>query len=69
MKKNILQVGKWYFKLGIIPDYQRTRGYVTSFGIFKLKNRPLEGEIIQPKHYTGFWWRKEFDWQGFEVNF
>ncbi len=68
-KKGLVNIGKWHFKFGIIPIFWRTRGYMFHFGIFKLLSFPLEGSTISRENYKGFWIRKEFEWQGFEINF
>lgn len=68
-KKGVITIGKWCFKFGIVPDYNRIRGYLFHFGIFKVISRPLEGEVITKKNYKGFWLRKYFDWKGFEIKF
>ena len=38
------------------------------FGIFKVIDILPEGEIITKKHYKGFWFRKEFEFKGFELH-
>lgn len=67
MEKGQLQLNKWHFKFGIIPNYWRMRGYMFNFGIFKIINLPKEGWIGKD-NYKGFWIRKEFDWKGFEIH-
>lgn len=68
-KKGELSMGKWHFKLGIIPIYWRRNGILIHFGIFKLISFPIEGEIISRANYKGFWIRKEFEFTGFEISF
>ena len=67
-RKGLITVGKWHFKLGFIPIYWRTRGYMLHFGIFKLLSYPPEGEVITKNNYKGFWLRKELELDGFEIN-
>lgn len=67
-KKGQITVGKWHFKFGIIPVFWRKRGYMFHFGIFKWISYPLQEFIITKQNYKGFWFRKEFEWQGFEIN-
>ena len=68
MKKGIVETGKWHFKFGIVPVYWRDHGFLFNFGIFKLLDFPPLGEMISKKHYKGFWFRKEFSPEGFEIN-
>ncbi len=49
---------KWHLKLGLFEQYYR-RAVSFNFGIFKIHTMPPEGEIIQKKHYYGFWIRKD----------
>ncbi len=65
MKKGELTIGKWHFKLGIIPNHY-SKIILVHFGIFKLLKHPPEGWPYKEDYYKGFWWRK--DWTGFEIN-
>jgi len=69
MKKGELTIGKWHFKLGLLP-----RAFTLScgkmffhFGIFKLLSYPPEGCMIAKENYKGFWLRKE--WEGIDIGF
>lgn len=66
MKKGQLTIGKWHFKLGLVPAYWIRNGMMFHFGIFKITNYPLEGEQLTKEHYKGFWIQKTFT--GFEIN-
>lgn len=68
MKRGLIELNKWHFKLGIVPIYWLKRGYLLHFGIFKLTSFPPEGIAIAKENYKGFWIRKEIDWKGFEIN-
>ena len=68
MRRGEVSIGKWSFKLGIIPIYWRNNGLMFHFGIFKLTSFPPEGEVITGKNYKGFWIRKEFEFRGIEIN-
>lgn len=52
---------KWHIKLGLIPLYYRLGGLQFNFGIFKIHTKPPEGEMIQSKHYYGFWFKKDIN--------
>ena len=67
-KKGQLTIGKWHFKLGVIPYYP-TGGFLAHFGIFKLMKYSPEGEMIAKAQYKGFWFRKDFHFNGFEISF
>ncbi len=68
MKKGVIILGKWHFKLGVIPIYWRQNGLMFEFGIFKLISLPLEGHIITKENYKGFWFRKEIEFRGIEIS-
>ena len=67
MKKGEIKLNKWHFKFGIIPIYWRKEGYMFHFGIFKTTSFPAEGSMIHKSNYKGFWIRKEFVLNGFEI--
>jgi len=70
MKKGVIVLGKWHFKLGFIPIFWKQNGYLLHFGIFKITKLPQEGCGITKDNYKGFWVRKEInEWRGFEINF
>lgn len=60
--------GKWQFIFSFLPDYRRHDYYTLIFGIFRLKEFPPEGETLWNKHYDGFLLRKDFRYDGFEIN-
>lgn len=61
---NKLNEHRWNFIFGFAPDYTRQRGVMFYFGLFRITNRPKEGEMYTRKNYKGFWIRKhlELDW-------
>lgn len=63
-----LRIGYWHFKLGLIPLIMTSHTYLLHFGIFKLIPNPNreEGTEIGPGDYKGFWFRKQFTFNGFE---
>lgn len=68
-RKGELMLGKWMFKLGIVPLYFGPRTmYMLHFGLFKITEFPLEGDMITTRQYRGFWLRKQFFIRGFEIN-
>lgn len=67
MKKAELTIGKWHFKIGILPIYFRPGKIVVHFGVFKLLKVPNEGWPYTKDDYKGFWFRKE--WSGFDIGF
>jgi hypothetical protein len=67
-KKGMITINKWHFKLGIIPVCWRRNGVMAHFGVFKVLKYPPEGEEITKECYKGFWFRKEFEFKGFEIN-
>jgi hypothetical protein len=66
--RGLLTIGKWHFKLGIIPVSFANHGYMFHFGIFKLLKFPSEGAIFVKTDYKGFWLRKTIEWRGFELS-
>lgn len=74
IKKDILtikklQLEKWYFKFGLVPEYHIHSGFMFHFGIFKLISFPEQGYRVQKKNYKGFWLRKSFIFEGFDICF
>ena len=63
----MIQLGKWHFKLGLIPVYWMSNGMMFHFGIFKPIKHPPEGCIWDSSCYRGFWFRKEFEFTGLEI--
>lgn len=49
--------GKWYYYIGITPDYQRLEGYRIAFEVFKLKTKPPEGVEWDRRYYDGIIFR------------
>lgn len=45
--------------LSLTPAWWTSRASVFQFGFFKIVEFPPEGEVIQRKHYKGFW----FNWE------
>lgn len=66
--KGQITVGKWHFKFGVIPTYWHQNVMLFHFGIFKLIKYPLEGYMIDKSCYKGFWLRKQFRINGFEIS-
>lgn len=60
---------KWNFWFGILPDYSKRNGYIFIMGIFKLISFPDEGAVFQKENYKGFWIRRCFSYNGFEIIF
>lgn len=67
-KRGQLTIGRWHFKLGVISIYWERNGFLAHFGIFKLLKYPPEGEKFSKAQYKGFWLRKEFKFEGWEIS-
>ena len=52
--KFLYLLNKWNYGISIGGDLMRGRGITFSLWFFKLKSFPEHGEMLQPKHYTGF---------------
>lgn len=55
-------MGRWHFVFRIIENYASKRGMAFDFGFFKLLEYPPVGEVVQKKHYKGFWFRADWRW-------
>lgn len=67
-RKGEIKMGEWHFKLGFIPLYEAKNYFMIHFGIFKMTSYPPEGEMITRRNYKGFWLRKNFFINGFEIS-
>lgn len=55
--KGRVMPGKWYYYIGIHPDYQRLEGYRVAFEVFKMKKMPPEGVEYDRRYYDGVQFR------------
>lgn len=61
-------LNQWHFVFMLEQAPWRKQGIEFNFGLFKIVSYPPWGEIIQKKHYKGFWIRKDFTF-GFGFSF
>lgn len=65
----MMKLHKWTFNFGFYPNVRRWGpNFVFSFGVFKIIDIPPPGEVIWKKYYKGFWFRKDININGFEIN-
>lgn len=60
--KGRVRPGKWYYYIGIAPDYQMLIGEKFHFEVFKMKRLPPEAvEMTRGRHYDGIIFRARVD--------
>lgn len=64
-------IGQWHIIFALTPAWWTQRASIFQMGLFKLTSLPPEGEMIQKKHYQGFWlkWEIEMPTFGWAHNF
>lgn len=65
--KNLLVIGEWHFKIGLLVAKWSLDTLFFHFGVFKLISHPKEGEMYSKENYKGFWIRKEI--KGIECSY